>query len=309
MKIKKEVITRRDFLGGTAAAALSLTVLPDWLKAGMVKKETKSSADQKSLVLVVRDEHVLDSSGNKVDKKILGGMISQVMTALTGEREMKKAWLKLFSPKDVVGLVPTPLMNPTHNELIEFIKESLVAAGLPEDNIRLAQGRSVDLNSITALISLPGLKAHWLTGIRHSDKKITSCILAPPEIIIMKIAPSWARSGTCRRSKGKPGLIIVDALLPVCDRGPQFDPRYRWPYRGLLAGTDPVALDAVGLKIIQTKETSSEENPGQSLPRRFRSKLLIKFISSAIADWKILRSGLLAGLKNCCFNRVPSPQL
>ncbi len=252
MKIKKEVITRRDFLGGTAAAALSLTVLPDWLKAGMVKKETKSSADQKSLVLVVRDEHVLDSSGNKVDKKILGGMISQVMTALTGEREMKKAWLKLFSPKDVVGLVPTSLMNPTHNELIEFIKESLVAAGLPEDNIRLAQGRSVDLNSITALISLPGLKAHWLTGIGTVIKNYILYSGAPRNYHYedsTKLGEIWHLP----QVKGKTRLIIVDALRPVCDRGPQFDPRYRWPYKGLLAGTDPVALDAVGLKIIQTK--------------------------------------------------------
>lgn len=252
MKIKKEVITRRDFLGGTAAAALGLTVLPDWLKAGMVKKETKSSADQKSLVLVVRDEHVLDSSGNKVDKKILGGMISQVMTALTGEREMKKAWLKLFSPKDVVGLVPTSLMNPTHNELIEFIKESLVAAGLPEDNIRLAQGRSVDLNSITALISLPGLKAHWLTGIGTVIKNYILYSGAPRNYHYedsTKLGEIWHLP----QVKGKTRLIIVDALRPVCDRGPQFDPRYRWPYKGLLAGTDPVALDAVGLKIIQTK--------------------------------------------------------
>jgi len=44
----------------------------------------------KRLVLVVRDEHVLDSSGNKVDKKFSEGVISQVMTALTGEREMKR---------------------------------------------------------------------------------------------------------------------------------------------------------------------------------------------------------------------------
>lgn len=252
MKIKKEVITRRDFLRGTAATALGLTLLPDWLKAGMVKKETKSAADQKSLVLVVRDEHVLDSSGNKVDKKVLGGMISQIMTALTGEKEMKKAWLKLFSPKDVVGLVPTPLMNPTHNELIEFIKESLVAAGLPEANIRSAQGRSVDLNSITALISLPGLKAHWLTGIGTVIKNYILYSGAPRNYHYehsTKLGEIWHLP----QVKGKTRLIIVDALRPVCDRGPQFDPRYRWPYKGLLAGTDPVALDAVGLKIIQTK--------------------------------------------------------
>jgi hypothetical protein len=30
-----------------------------------------------------------------------------------------------------------------------------------------------------------------------------------------------------------------------------FDPAYVWPYRGLIVSTDPVAADAVGLRIIQ----------------------------------------------------------
>jgi len=259
VKIKKEVITRRDFLRGTAATALGLTVLPDWLKAGTGKMGIKSAADQKSLVLVVRNEHVLDSS-QKVDKKVLEAMVGEVMTALTGEKEMKKAWLKLFSPKDVVGLVPTSVMNPTHNELLEIVQESLLAIGLPEANIRLAQGRSVDLGSITALISLPGLKAHWLTGIGTVIKNYILYSGAPRNYHYedsTKLGEIWHLPSV----KGKTRLIIVDALLPVCDRGPQFDPRYRWPYKGLLAGTDPVALDAVGLKIIQTKRDELRGEP------------------------------------------------
>jgi len=259
MRIKKEAITRRDFLRGTAATALGLAVLPDWLKAGTGKMGTKPADGQKSLVLVVRDEHVLASS-QKVDKKVLEAMVGEIMTAQTGEKEMKKAWLKLFSPKDVVGLVPTSVMNPTHNELLEIVKESLLAVGLPEANIRMAQGRSVDLGSITALISLPGLKAHWLTGIGTVIKNYILYSGAPRNYHYedsTKLGEIWHLPSV----KGKTRLIIVDALLPVCDRGPQFDPRYRWPYRGLLAGTDPVALDAVGLKIIQTKRDELRGEP------------------------------------------------
>jgi len=32
-----------------------------------------------------------------------------------------------------------------------------------------------------------------------------------------------------------------------------FDRRYVWPYKGLLMGTDPVAVDAVGAHLLQVK--------------------------------------------------------
>jgi hypothetical protein len=260
MKIKKDILTRRDFLRGTAATALGLTVLPDWLKAETGKKEVKPATGQKSLVLVVRDENVLDSSNDKLDKKVLEAMVEQLMTGLTGENEMNKSWSRLFSPKDVIGLVPTSVMNPTHNELLEIITDSLLAAGLPAANIKLAQGRSVDLDSITALISLPGLKAHWLTGIGTVLKNYILYSGSPRNYHYedsTKLGEIWQLP----KVKGKTRLIIVDALRPVCDKGPQFDPRYRWNYKGLLAGTDPVALDAVGLKIIQAKRDQLRGEP------------------------------------------------
>ncbi len=258
MKIKKEAITRRDFLRGTAGTALGLTLLPNWLQAD-IKKETKQATGEKSLVLVIRDENVLDSSF-KADRQILSSMVGQIMTSLTGEKEVNRAWSKLFSPTDVIGLVPTSVMNPTHNELIEIISESLVAAGIPRANIRPAQGRSVELGSISALISLPGLKAHWLTGIGTVIKNYILYSGTPRNYHYedsTKLGEIWHLP----KVKGKTRLIIVDALRPVCDRGPQFDPRYRWPYKGLLAGTDPVALDAVGLKIIQAKRDELRGEP------------------------------------------------
>jgi hypothetical protein len=50
--------------------------------------------------------------------------------------------------------------------------------------------------------------------------------------------------------KGKTKLVLVDSLYPLCDKGPQPDPRYQWPYNGLIAGTDPVAVETVCLNII-----------------------------------------------------------
>jgi len=61
--------------------------------------------------------------------------------------------------------------------------------------------------------------------------------------------------------KGKTKLILVDALYPLCDKGPQADPRYKWPYSGLIAGTDPVAVETVCLRIIEEKRRALRGEP------------------------------------------------
>jgi Domain of unknown function (DUF362) len=255
MKSKKYVITKRDFLRGTVGAALGATLVgPEWLKGMAVEKGT-------SPVFIVRNQKAMDDEQN-VDKNVLTKMLQQVLTGVTGEANMKNAWLKLVTPKDVVGLVPTPHMNPTHDELIEVVTESLIAAGIPSENIRNAQGRSVDLESLTALISMPGLKAHWLTGIGTVIKNYILYSGAPRNYHNQnssKLGEIW----NLPQVKGKTRLILVDALHPLCDKGPQVDPRYKWVYNGLIAGTDPVAVETVCLKIIQAKR---EELRGEPWP-------------------------------------------
>ena len=61
--------------------------------------------------------------------------------------------------------------------------------------------------------------------------------------------------------KGKTKLVIVDALHPLCDKGPQPDPRYKWAYNGLIAGIDPVAVETVCLKIITEKRNALRGEP------------------------------------------------
>lgn len=254
MKQTGSVVTRRDFIRGTVAATLGSALLgPEWL-AG-----SGGGADGRSTVFIVRERNVLDEA-LRADQNILRKMLDQILTGITGEDDVKSAWLKLVGPGDVVGLVPTSLMNPTHEELIGAVTESLVEAGIPAKNIRNAQGRSVDLGSITALITLPGLKAHWLTGIGTVLKNYILYSGAPRNYHDQnsaKLGEIW----NLPKVKGKTKLVLVDALRPVCDKGPQVDPRYRWAYNGLVAGTDPVAVDAVGLKIIQAKRDALMGEP------------------------------------------------
>jgi len=242
MKDKKFVITKRDFLRGTVGAALGATLIgPEW--AGAAEPST-----ERSRVLIVRDREVMDEDMN-VNPDVLRKMLGQVLAGVTGEAEPGKAWRKIVGSEDIVGLVPTPAMNPTHDELIEAVRSSLVEAGIPAENIRNAQGRSIDLAPITALVSMPGLKAHWLTGIGTVIKNYILYSGAPRNYHDQdsaKLGEIW----NLPQVKGKTRLVLVDALSPVCDKGPQVDPRYKWIYSGLVAGTDPVAVETVCLKII-----------------------------------------------------------
>ncbi len=253
MTEKKGVVTRRDFIRGTVGASIGVTMLgPEWLK-GTKKREIRSS------VVIVRNRRAMDEAMN-VDKNVLGKMLEQTLIKVTGKNNVKDAWLSLISPGDIIGLVPTPHLNPTHDEVIEAVKGSLVAAGIPAGNIRNAQGRSVNLQGITALISLPGLKAHWLTGIGTVLKNYILYSGAPRNYHNQdsaKMGEIWNRPEV----KGKTKLVLVDALYPLCDKGPQPDPRYKWAYNGLIAGTDPVAVEAVCLKIITAKREALRGEP------------------------------------------------
>ena len=56
-------------------------------------------------------------------------------------------------------------------------------------------------------------------------------------------------------------------------RGPHhFDARYVWPYRGILVSTDPVAVDTIGVKILEAKRkiVLAEERPLTELAHHVR---------------------------------------
>lgn len=253
MKGKKVVVTRRDFIRGSAGAALGAALLgPAWLKAEQGK-------GGRSSVVIVRDGKAMDAS-HVVDRQVVARMLEQALVQVTGKGDAKAAWLSLVKPSDVIGLVPTDHLNPTHGEIVEAVRASLQSAGIPAERIVHAQGRSVDLASISALVCLPALKAHWLTGIGTVIKNYILYSGAPQRYHYQdsaKLGEIW----NLPQVKGKTRLVLVDALRPLCDKGPQPDPRYQWAYNGLIASFDPVAVDAVGLKIIEAKRAALRGEP------------------------------------------------
>ncbi len=254
MENKQKRLTRRDFIRGTVGATLAVSTL------GIPWASRSEGAVRSSLVTVVRDKNVLDA-GLKVDSRILQAMVDQTVRRVTAKAMIQEAWAELIKPDDIVGLVPTPHLNPTHPELVDVVKESLMkTVGISENNIVMAQGGKRRPGRCTALICMPALKGHWLTGIGTVIKNYIMYSGRPSSYHGAKSA-KLGEIWRIPEVKGKTRLVLVDALHPLCDKGPQPDPRYKWAYNGLIAGTDPVAVETVCLKVLTEKRHALRGEP------------------------------------------------
>jgi hypothetical protein len=269
--IKKEKIsfTRRDFLKGTAFTTLGVAL-------GLVPFEALSyQTGRKERVVLIRDKDVLNDE-LRVDKTLLSTMLSQGMASLGGEEDPLEVWKGLFNSKDIVGVKISFMMTPTHKELIELIVQNLLKAGVEDKNIYVwdrdkagigsaemfSQPRSFGYDSdhlskivkkCTALINVPGMKSHWLSGAAFSIKNWAGAIDNAFEYHTEDCCSSLGALCAIPEIKSKCRLIILDGLRPLFNGGPQADPKYLWNYNGLILGKDHVAVDTVALRIIQNK--------------------------------------------------------
>ena len=148
--------------------------------------------------------------------------------------------------------MPTDWLYPTHDEVVDVVKSSLMNAGFSQDKIRLAQGSPDSAKECDSLIAIPSLKSHWLTGI-GTVLKLYIMYSGNPSNYHQSNSARLGEIWNLPFVKGKTKLVLVDSLYPLCNKGPQADPRYQWAYKGLIAGTDPVAVETVCLNIINKK--------------------------------------------------------
>jgi hypothetical protein len=277
-------LTRRDFLRGAAGGALTAA----FAGAG----SASAQAAKRPKVVVVRDEHALGADGRPV-QAVVDEMLGAAMKELTGAAG-DAGWRRVFKATDFVGIKGTLMMTPTRFEVLQAIVQGLQSAGVKPDRI-VAWDRAMGATSLeqmralfegggapgpqtfripfgednistvitqkaTALINLPGLKSHWLSGVAGAIKNWCGAVtrINVPD----RDTPYPIHTNHCERLamlnamppiRDKQRLIIVDGLRALFEGGPQVDPRYLWDYNGFIVGTDPVAVDAVCLAIIQAK--------------------------------------------------------
>jgi len=173
-------------------------------------------------------------------------------------------------------------IRPTRQVVFDKAGADLVAAGfdLGQGRLYLCQGNDalgyeeeptlmpssasrlprLLTEKVTTLINLPVLKQHMLAGITGALKNHFGCIDNPNKMHIAGCDPYIAEVNALPAIRSKQRLIVMDALRPVIDMGPSYQPGLAEPYHGLLLGTDPVAIDTVGIEILD------ELRRGRKLP-------------------------------------------
>ncbi len=253
--MKGDGITRRDFLKGTVTGVAGLA-LGEGLSVAGAESSAKGS---QSVVAVVRSSEAL-TQDMRVNLTVCRDLIRRAVTQATETANASKAWRKLFKPADVVGIVTSKAVNPTHMELANLVKEELMSIGIPEHNVKFIQRETDLVRQCSALIALPALKAHWLTGI-GTVLKLYIMFSGKPSDYHNENSSKLGEIWHLDFIKGKTRLVLIDALRPTCDKGPQVDPRYQWVYGGIIASTDPVAAETIGLRIIQAKRDEIKGEP------------------------------------------------
>ena len=252
---KPNEMTRRQFT--VSFAALGGTVLVHRLAAG---------AGPKSKVVLVRDATVLDEKG-LARPDVVRKMLDDAVAALTGQSGLA-GWRHFLKPTDVLGIksnawqfLPTP-------EAVELaLRQRAIDVGIKASDIAI-DDRGVRKHPVflraTALVNARPMRSHHWSGV---GSLLKNYIMFSPD-------PSSWHADSCADLaglwqlpvvKGKTRLNVLVMLTPQFHSvGPHnFNPKYVWKYYGLAVGADPVACDAIGLRIIEAKrrEFFGEDRP------------------------------------------------
>jgi hypothetical protein len=252
-------LTRRDFLRRTGAVAFAAG-------AGIPLFDPQE-ARGRARVILIRHERAV-SSGGAVAGNVLEEMLDRSVTQLFERDTVDEAWKTIAMPGDVFGIktnVWRSLRTPV--ELEQALVERLVKAGVAREEIAI-DDRGVRSNPVfqraTGLVNVRPLRAHHWSGVGGLLKNYIMFTASPPDYhadSCIDLGAIWNYPAV----KGKTRLNVLVMLTPQfhCLGPHHFDREFTWPYGGMLVGTDPVAVDAVGLKILEAKRRQyfKEESP------------------------------------------------
>jgi len=216
-------------------------------------------------------------------------MLDAAIVGLTGRASASEAWSSVARKGEKIAIKSNLMMRPVHPELLYSIHTRLTEAGVADNDIAawdrnsagfgraefatLPQRPGFDSDSVSTLvtnwasglINVTGLKAHWLAGIGCALKNwagaVTNINVEDRNVAYAFHADSCADTGRLNAIpaiRDRCRLVVVDALQPLFHGGPQVDPQYLWDYKGLIVGTDPVAVDVICARIIQAKRDASK---------------------------------------------------
>lgn len=298
--------SRRDFLGLAAAAGLGL------LSSANADMESNEELPlqlvpgaPRSRVVQGTFPHVV--VGSTVHKSICREMLTASMTRLTDTDTINDAWHAILKPDDIIGIKFNRCGQSvlrTTDTFADVLIESLIASGWRARQIVCVEpppglrerfdttpprlgyqreptdfGSGVDhlasvLDQVTALINVPFLKTHNITGMTGCLKNLSHGLIKhPARYHANGCCPYIADIVALEAIRGRLRLCLVDAMRPVFRDGPE-------PKAGniansgiMLASRDPVAADAVGLVILDSLRKQHELPPISSDKEGFLPQL------------------------------------
>lgn len=264
--------TRRDFIKGAAMGTLGVGMAL-YGKGGPVFAGGAAAApaapfaaqNPQSVVVLIRNEKAV-GAGDKVDPAVAQELADAAVREFSGEGDAARAWAKYVRADDTVGVKFSRcdwMRVHTDQAVIDAVVKRVGEAGVPKERI-FAQDGGLPFAKCTALINVPPVKVHTLTGLAVSMKNYINFAPAPSKYH----APSTNLGEVFLLPdvKGKTRLIVVDLLRPYFGPGPQVNPLHRWNYCGILVATDPVAVESVCLSICQAKRNLFKGEPWPITP-------------------------------------------
>lgn len=254
-------LTRRDFMRGGAGAAIG-----GLLASGRAGAD-EAAARPTSQVVLIRDKEVLDEQ-LRIRASVLETMLDQAVTRLLGADSAAEAWSRLIKKDDVVGIKSNVWRYlPTPAALEQAIQDRVVAAGVAETRVSINDRgvlRDPVFERATALINVRPMRTHNWSGLGTCIKNYVMFVPRPQEYHGNSCEPLGS-IWKLPLVRDKTRLNILVMLTPQFHSvGPHsFSKSHIWPYNGLIVGTDPVAVDAVGAQIIEAKR---REHFGESRP-------------------------------------------
>ena len=185
-------LTRRDFLRGTAGAAMAGAGValagkddPGPRPAGSPPVAPASgNAPASSTVVLVREAGVLDANG-RVVPEVLASMLDRAVSDLAGQADPVAAWKTLLKPTDTLG-IKTNVWRflATPPSLEQAIRQRAIDCGIPAAKIAI-DDRGVLQNpvfrSATALINVRPLRTHHWSGVGSLLKNYIMFSPSPPD--------------------------------------------------------------------------------------------------------------------------------
>ncbi|HCA46878.1 MAG TPA: hypothetical protein DEP45_05800 [Armatimonadetes bacterium] len=250
----------------------------------------------------------------RIDYNTIELLLHTAVAGAMGVETEDEAWNLLLTPGDRVGILVDVEGIQPHDPLLEALVRQIMDRGVPMRNIIIFAGEEsalfragydisgrapgvqvmasddrgyrrgltrIVLDYTTKLVNLSRLRVHPQIGMHAALANSLAVVpyvdrerlLREPELL-----PEVAAKATIRRMTV---LHILDALSPAfrqSESGRGYD---TWSYNGVLASTDPVAVDAVARRILEQQIAREQANGGAC------ALLEVPYIEPAAGEYRL----------------------